>query len=63
VLDAFREQVRSPPCPRLEQLQYPQRRRAAARIDRAESLEFRRRISLTVAIKVAGRDDRPYPIG
>jgi hypothetical protein len=36
VLDTFREQVRSSPCPRLEQLQYPQRRRAAARIDRAE---------------------------
>jgi hypothetical protein len=52
-----------PPCGRMEQLQYLQPRRAAAPSDRAECLEFRRKISFAVAIKVAGRDDRRYPIG
>jgi hypothetical protein len=36
VLDAFRDQVRSSPCRRQEQLQYLQSRRAAAPSDRAE---------------------------
>jgi hypothetical protein len=36
MLDAFRDQIRSSPCRRQEQLQYLKRRRAAARSNRAE---------------------------
>jgi len=63
MLDAFRDQIRSSPCRRQEQLQYLKRRRAAARSNRAEWREFRWKIFFAVANTVAGRDDRPYPIG